>query len=60
LGRTILTDSKKKLFLGMDYQITKTKKEVIAPEICVGAEFVPAVNTIDRNHILADWYLDKI
>ena len=37
----------------------KNKKEVIAPEICVGAEFVPAVNTIDRNHILADWYLDK-
>ena len=37
----------------------KNKKEVIASKFCKGAEFVPAINTIEKNHPLAGWYLDK-
>ena len=37
----------------------KNKKEVIASEFCKGAEFVPAIKTIEKSHTLASWYLDK-
>ena len=37
----------------------KNKKKIIAPEFCKGAEFVPVLNTIENNHPLASWYLDK-
>jgi len=35
------------------------KEEVIASKFCKGAEFVPALNTIEKNHTLTNWYLDK-
>jgi len=37
----------------------KNKKEVIASKYCKGSEFVPAINTIEKHHPLASWYLDK-
>jgi DNA (cytosine-5)-methyltransferase 1 len=37
----------------------KNKKEVIASKFCKGSEFVPAINTIERNHPLTRWYLDE-
>jgi DNA (cytosine-5)-methyltransferase 1 len=37
----------------------KNRNEVIASEFCKGAEFVPAMNTIESSHPLANWYLDK-
>ncbi len=37
----------------------KNKKDVIASKFCKGAEFVPAINTIEKNHPLKCWYLDK-
>ena len=37
----------------------KNRKEVIASKFCKGAEFVPAINTIERNHTLTSWYLDR-
>lgn len=37
----------------------KNKKEVIASEFCKGSEFVPSINTIEKNHPLTNWYLDE-
>jgi DNA (cytosine-5)-methyltransferase 1 len=37
----------------------KNKKEVIASKLCKGDEFVPAINTIEKNHPLKSWYLDE-
>lgn len=37
----------------------KNKKEIIASKFCKGAEFVPAINTIEKNHPLSKWYIDE-
>jgi len=37
----------------------KNKDKIVASINCKGAEFISARNTIEKNHPLASWYLDK-
>jgi DNA (cytosine-5)-methyltransferase 1 len=37
----------------------KNKKNIISPKNGIGNEFIKTNNTIDDNHVLKKWYLDK-
>lgn len=54
-----INDFKKEIISWNGFLNYTNDKKVVASKFSNGAEFIPAINTIEKNHILEKWYLDE-